>query len=162
MTYSIRKKAVLSLAVTASLFAFSACRTLPDDTVVSTPPVSTPATDDAAPSSSQDASATILASGSFEGRNDHIVTGQVSVVESDGKYIIQLADDFSLDNAPDPKVGLGKDGYDSSTKAGDLIALTGASNYELPAGINAQDYNEVYIWCEKFDVPLGIAQLQIQ
>ena len=162
MTHSIRKKATFALALTTSLFAFSACRTLPEDTVVSTPPVPNSATDTAATNSSKDAETTVLASGSFEGRNDHIVTGQVDVVESNGKYIIQLAEDFSLDNAPDPKVGLGKNGYDASTKAGNLIALTGASSYELPTNINAQDYNEVYIWCEKFDVPLGIAQLQIQ
>ena len=27
------------------------------------------------------------------------------------------------------------------------------------AGINPDDYNEVWIWCERFNVPLGVAKL---
>ncbi len=157
---SILNRAALALTVTASIMAFSACRTLPKDTVLTSP--SAPASPVEVAEVASDSPAAILAEGAFEGRNDHIVTGKVSILESNGKYTIQLADDFSLDNAPDPKVGLGKDGYDAATQAGNLIALTGASSYEVPASINVQDYNEVYIWCEKFDVPLGIAALQTQ
>jgi len=101
----------------------------------------------------------VLAAGSFEGRNDHVVTGGVEVVEVDGRFVVNLGADFSLDGAPDPKVGLGKDGYEKDTKAGNLKAATGASSYELPAGVDPQKYNEVYIWCEKFDVALGVAKL---
>ncbi|WP_432612907.1 DM13 domain-containing protein, partial [Litoreibacter halocynthiae] len=35
----------------------------------------------------------------------------------------------------------------------------GASTYKIPAGIDPDDYNEVWIWCEKFNVPLGVAKL---
>ena len=101
----------------------------------------------------------VLSTGTFEGRNEHVVTGGVEIVESGGKFVVNLGSDFSLDNAPDPKVGLGKDGYQKSTKAGALSAKTGASSYELPAGVDPADYNEVYIWCDKFDVPLGVAKL---
>lgn len=156
----LANKTALALALTASLFAFSACTTVPTATKSETPSVATSPEKKTVPSSTNDNPA--LATGTFEGRNDHIVTGNVSIVEANGKWVIQLADNFSLDNAPDPKVGLGSNGYDPSTKAGNLIALTGASSYELPASVNAQDYNEVYIWCEKFDVPLGIAKLQVQ
>ena len=104
---------------------------------------------------------TVLATGQFTGAGDHIVTGGVEVVEVEGNYFIQLADDFSLDNAPDPKVGLGRDGYDPETKAGELISLTGASTYQVPAGIDVEAYNEVHIWCERFSVPLGIATLVV-
>jgi len=160
---SLPTKVLAALAVTASLFAFSACSTGPTESSSNTAAPAPTAPVEATSSSSASATdAAVIATGTFEGRSDHIVTGNVSITESDGRYIIQLADDFSLDNAPDPKVGLGSDGYDASTKAGHLVSLTGASTYEVPASVNVQDYNEVYIWCEKFGVPLGVAKLQVQ
>lgn len=107
------------------------------------------------------AEGSILATGQFTGVRGHVVTGGVEVVEVDGEYFIHLGDDFSLDDAPDPKVGLGQDGYDPATKAGELIAFTGASTYQVPEGVNPEDYNEVHIWCERFNVPLGVASLVV-
>ena len=106
--------------------------------------------------------ATVIASGTFEGRSGHVTSGGVSIIESGGKYYVQLANDFYLDGAPDPKVGLGYNGYDPATKAGHLISSSGASSYEIPRNIDVQGYNEVYIWCEKFSVPIGMAPLQAQ
>ncbi len=102
-----------------------------------------------------------VASGSFTGASDHITTGGVEVIKNaDGSHTIVLADDFSLDGAPDPRVGLGKDGnYNGNTDSGLLGALTGAQSFVVPAGIDVSDFNEVYIWCEKFSVPLGVATL---
>ncbi len=102
----------------------------------------------------------VIATGQFTGASDHITTGGVSVVTTaDGTYIV-LGDDFSLDGAPDPHVSLGKAGtYDPATEAGLLKNLTGPGRYKLPAGIDASAYDEVYIWCVKFSVPLGVAQL---
>ncbi len=102
----------------------------------------------------------VLATGQFTGASDHITTGGVSVVkESDGTYIV-LGEDFSLDGAPDPHVSLGKGGkYDAATESGLLENLTGPGRYKLPAGIDASAYDEVYIWCVKYSVPLGVAKL---
>ena len=103
-----------------------------------------------------------IATGTFEGRSDHEVTGGVEVVASEGAFFVNLGEDFSLDGAPAPRVGLGKDGYRKETQAGPLKGKTGASSYELPSGVDPEDYNEVFIWCEKFDVPLGVARLTPQ
>ncbi|MEP4246502.1 DM13 domain-containing protein [Tateyamaria sp.] len=102
-----------------------------------------------------------VASGSFTGASDHITTGGVEVIKNaDGSHTIVLADDFSLDGAPDPRVGLGKDGhYNGNTDSGLLGALTGGQSFVVPAGVDVSDFNEVYIWCEKFSVPLGVAKL---
>lgn len=151
------KKTLLSIVAVLSLSTLFAC-----STATTSDPVQ-PSEEAASTSTPEDASTSeknVIATGTFEGRSDHETSGKVSIVESDGKYSILLAEDFSLDGAPDPKVGLGKDGYDPSTKAGPLASLTGASAYDVPEGINIADYNEVYIWCEKFDVPLGVAKLE--
>ncbi|WP_299203563.1 DM13 domain-containing protein [uncultured Tateyamaria sp.] len=107
------------------------------------------------------ASAEAVSTGTFTGASDHITTGAVEVIKNaDGSHTIVLGDDFSLDGAPDPRVGLGKDGfYNGNTDSGVLGNLTGAQSFVVPAGIDVSEFNEVYIWCEKFSVPLGVAKL---
>ena len=90
----------------------------------------------------------------FSGESNHVTTGRAEIVKADGKATIHLL----FDGAPDPKVALGNNGYDASTLMGPLTANKGASSYEVPAGINVDDYNEVWIWCERFNVPLGVAR----
>lgn len=107
----------------------------------------------------QTATADQIATGQFVGASDHITTGTAEIVQNaDGSYSIVLGADFSLDGAPDPRVGLGKDGsYDGGTDSGALQNLTGAQTFPLPAGVDPADFNEIYIWCERFSVPLGVA-----
>ena len=94
--------------------------------------------------------------GTFSGLSNHITTGTAEIAGAK----INLLDDFTFDGAPDPKVALGKDGtYDPNTLMGLLKSNTGASSYDVPAGIDAADYNEVWIWCEQFNVPLGVAKI---
>lgn len=105
--------------------------------------------------------ASLTGSGTFTGKSNHITTGGVSVVQTTAGAMVVLAPDFSLDGAPDPRVGLGKAGtYDEATDAGALATNTGAQVYSLPAGVDPAAYDEVYIWCRKFSVPLGVASLQ--
>ncbi|WP_415404763.1 DM13 domain-containing protein [Tateyamaria sp. SN3-11] len=107
------------------------------------------------------ADAGTVATGTFTGASDHITTGGVEVVKNaDGSHTVILGDDFSLDGAPDPRVGFGKDGkYDLATGMGLLKSLNGKQTFTVPAGVDPADYNEVYIWCLKFSVPLGVAAL---
>lgn len=100
-------------------------------------------------------------SGSFIGKSDHITTGGVSIVKNaDGTATVTLDENFSLDGAPDPRVAFGKDGsYASEADLGELKNLNGKQVYTVPASVNIDDYNEIYIWCLKFSVPLGVAAL---
>lgn len=94
--------------------------------------------------------------GQFTGLSRHVTTGTAEIA---GDQVNLLAD-FTFDGAPDPKVALGKDGtYDPNTLMGLLKSNSGASSYTVPAGIDASQYNEVWIWCERFNVPLGVAEL---
>lgn len=97
--------------------------------------------------------------GSFEGKSNHITTGTAEVVKGSDGNTVELLADFTFDGAPDPKVALGKDGYDASTLMGKLKSDRGASSYKIPDGIDPDEYNEVWIWCERFNVPLGVAKL---
>ncbi|MEM9371265.1 MAG: DM13 domain-containing protein, partial [Pseudomonadota bacterium] len=42
-----------------------------------------------------------------------------------------------------------------------LAASTGEQVYVIPAGLDVADFNEIWIWCEKFSVPLGVAKLSL-
>ena len=111
-------------------------------------------------SASQASVGEVLNSGEFVGASDHITTGKVTVEKINSGYIVKLAADFSLDGAPDPSVGFGKDGeYDKNSNVGDLITITGAQTFLVPEGVDVSQFNEIYIWCDKFSVPLGVAAL---
>jgi len=97
--------------------------------------------------------------GTFVGKKGYNTKGTAELVKEGGAWKVNLLDDFSFPGAPDPKVALGKDGYDKSTLMGLLKNNKGASSYTVPSGIDGSKYNEVWIWCEKFNVPLGVAKL---
>lgn len=107
-------------------------------------------------------SAIVTAKGGFAGDNNHIVTGNALVSRVDGQWVITLDDAFTLDGAPDPKVALGANGqYVKGTILGKLKSLKGSQSYALAEGLDIGDYDRVYIWCEKFDVSLGHADLTL-
>lgn len=103
----------------------------------------------------------VLATGAFIGASDHITTGGVSIIKTaNGGAVVILDSDFSLDGAPDPRVGFGVDGaYKDASDLGELISKDGIQVYIVPPSVNVDDFNEVYIWCRKFSVPLGVASL---
>lgn len=100
--------------------------------------------------------------GSFAGASDHITTGNVSIVKTaNGGAVVILDTNFSLDGAPDPRVGFGKNGkFAEATDLGALAKINGLQVYAVPASVNVDDFNEVYIWCKQFAVPLGVASVK--
>ncbi|MEM1344053.1 MAG: DM13 domain-containing protein [Pseudomonadota bacterium] len=107
------------------------------------------------------ANARTTARGTFEGRSNHVTTGHARVVASEGTFVIELEEDFFFDGAPDPKVALGRGGYDPNAVLAPLGANTGRQTYALKAGLDIGNYDQVWIWCERFNVPLGVADLTL-
>lgn len=102
----------------------------------------------------------LLAHGQFEGLSQHVTTGGVTIVKRNGGVFVELATDFSLDGAPDPVLGFGKDGeYVTASQFSALENISGAQSYKLPEDLDPASYDTVYVWCEKFSVPLGVASL---
>ena len=99
-------------------------------------------------------------SGSFSGVNGHQATGQVAVVRTADGWEVRLEDSFSFDGAPDPWVGFGRSGsFVPATDFHRLRSNSGAQVYKVPADIDADAYDEVYIWCRRYSVPLGVARI---
>ena len=99
--------------------------------------------------------------GTFKGLSNHVTKGSVEVVKAGSGWEIHLKDSFWFDGAPDPRVGFGKDGkFVDPTDFEPLRKNAGAQVYKVPADIDPTAFNEVYIWCRKFSVPLGVASIK--
>ncbi len=98
--------------------------------------------------------------GNFTGASGHKTSGDVEVVKTADGWEVHLKDDFSFDGAPDPRVGFGASGeFAANTDFEPLKSNTGAQVYKVPADVDPAAYDEVYIWCRQYSVPLGVAKL---
>ncbi len=105
----------------------------------------------------------VTARGGFVGTPKFQVTGTTEIFRRDGQWFVRLGPNFSESGAPDPKVALGNKsagGYQAGTILG-LIEANGESIYALKPGLDIGDYDQVWIWCEKFNVPIGHADLTL-
>ena len=100
------------------------------------------------------------ARGAFSGASGHAASGHVSVLKTDKGIVLKLEADFRFDGAPDPKLGFGRGGYKQETQFAPLKKNSGADEYAIPANVDVSKYDEVWIWCEKYKVPLGVAKLK--
>ncbi len=99
--------------------------------------------------------------GSFVGLAGHSGQGTATLVKTGDKWYVRFEDDFKVTNGPDLFVYFGKDGqYVAETKLATLKGNVGGQNYEVPASINTEDYNEVWVWCRAFSVPFAKAELK--
>lgn len=101
------------------------------------------------------------AKGTFVGKSKHVTTGHASIARLDGKWVVILEDDFTFDGAPDPHVALGANGYRKDASLALLSSNTGQQVYAIPANLDVADFNEIWIWCDQFSVPLGKAPLEL-
>lgn len=101
------------------------------------------------------------ATGTFTGKSNHVTTGHASVARVHGQWVVILEDDFHFDGAPDPHVALGSNGYRADARLALLSSNDGQQVYAIPAGLDVADFNEIWIWCVQFAVPLGEAKLDL-
>ena len=107
----------------------------------------------------QAADARVTARGTFVGKSKHVTTGHASIGRVGKQWVVILEDDFTFDGAPDPHVALGNNGYDKNASLALLSSNNGKQVYAIPASLDVGKVNEVWIWCERFAVPLGLAKL---
>ncbi len=108
-----------------------------------------------------------VATGSFTSRSRYTVTGTSSVYDlQDGSRVLRL-EDFESTNGPDLFVYLTAAGAaeadadldEDFVNLGALKGNVGNQNYEIPAEVDLDTYNTVVIWCRRFTVGFGAADL---
>ena len=107
-----------------------------------------------------------LASGTFVSR-EHETTGTARVLRlPDGQVVVRF-EDFATSNGPVLVVWLSRnsatgddDAFDDDhVVLGPLKGNIGDQNYVVPAGVDATGYASVVVWCDRFNVSFGAADL---
>ena len=142
---------ILPVTVVACAALMAACAPAPTRTAAPAPTIA----------ASEAANATRTAKGTFVGKSNHITTGGASIGRIGKQWVVILEDDFSFDGAPDPHVALGSNGYRKDASLALLSSNSGKQVYAIPANLDVADFNEIWIWCDKFTVPLGVAKLTL-
>ncbi len=164
------------VAVTAGLYWFQPWQLWVDETVQETLPSAEPVSQPPVPVSKSSAPAAppsvpvVLATGTLIS-HEHQTSGTVRVLRAaDGSLVLRL-EDLATSSGPDVHVWLtdapvkpGKDGWDvfddgKYLDAGELKGNKGNQNYPLPTGTDLAGYTSVSIWCDRFNVSFGAAEL---
>ncbi|MGX1882245.1 DM13 domain-containing protein [Streptomyces sp. NPDC055287] len=161
------------LVAGAGLYWFQPWKLWVDDTVREGLPVPAPAaTPPDAPSGKPTPSAppTAVASGTLIS-HEHSTSGTVKIIRlPDGSRTLRL-ENLDTSNGPDLRVWLtdarvkeGRDGWHvfddgKHVSLGKLKGNKGDQNYALPADLDLKDLTSVSIWCDRFDVSFGAAEL---
>ncbi|MEM7271861.1 MAG: DM13 domain-containing protein [Actinomycetota bacterium] len=99
-----------------------------------------------------------LASGQFSGESRYTVVGTASVLNDGSEQRFLRFEGFESNNGPDLKVYLRADDGDF-INLGELKGNIGDQNYEIPTDVDLSVYDTVQIWCERFGVNFGFAEL---
>lgn len=104
--------------------------------------------------------------------HEHSTAGKARIITlADGSRVLRLVG-LDTDNGPDLKVWLaaapvieGRDGWfvfddDEYLDLGPLKGNKGNQNYPIPDGADISDLTSVTIWCDRFSVSFGAAELQ--
>lgn len=104
-------------------------------------------------------------SGKFQ-KLGYITEGSASLQQTEGNYFVVLGEDFSTPNGPDLVVYLTKNSGATTREdlkqgiaLGELKSIVGKQVYEVPAGVDASQYNSISIHCRNFNVPWSYAPL---
>ncbi len=113
----------------------------------------------------------VLAEGKFI-THEHATTGSVKILKySDGTRILRI-ENLKTSNGPKLEVWLtdapvieGLDGWrvfddGKFINLGALKGNIGSQNYSIPSETNLDDYSSISIWCERFSVSFGAADLR--
>jgi hypothetical protein len=184
MLSTLRRPAVLIpvvlvgiVVVTAGLLAFQPWRLFTNVTVnEAVPTVSAPASGASTPvtsgtsEESPQSEPTTLATGEFIS-HEHGTAGTVRILElPDGSRVLRI-EDLDTDNGPDLKVWLtdapvidGPSGwfvFDDGQYAdlGSLKGNKGSQNYAVPVDVDLAELTSLTIWCDRFNVSFGAAEL---
>ncbi|UIX35622.1 DM13 domain-containing protein [Streptomyces sp. GQFP] len=103
--------------------------------------------------------------------HEHATSGTVKLVRLvDGSHVVRL-ENFDTSNGPDLRVWLTdapvKEGmagwrvFDDGeyVSLGRLKGNKGSQNYAVPEDVDLSRYSSVSIWCDRFDVSFGAAEL---
>lgn len=106
----------------------------------------------------------ISRTGTFSGNMGYSVSGTATLKQSGSSLTLELGADFQASSGPQLGVYLAKSASGSlntqnSLKLSNLLGNSGLQSYDVPAGVDLNEYDYVVIYCIPFTVRFGTAQL---
>ena len=94
----------------------------------------------------------------------HDIEGSLKIEEVGGKILLTLNDDFKVQRGPDLRVVLRDPCFpEEMVVVAKLTSFNGKQVYELPVSKEMlKDFSQVVIYCAKFHVDFGIADIVIE
>jgi len=164
--------AVLLAAVGAAAYWFQPWKLVTTTTVDEAPPTAAAQAATAVPVTVDSPRPPLVtAEGAFIS-HEHATTGTAKLISlSDGSQVLRLE---NLDTSDGPKLVVlladapvipNSDGWHvfeqgRHVNLGALKGNSGSANYAVPAGIDVAGLDSVSIWCDRFDVSFGAAELK--
>jgi Electron transfer DM13 len=98
---------------------------------------------------------------------EHPTTGNVSIVNENGKRFLVFDEGFKTDSGPDLFVILHRNSTVpvSGVKEKDYVQLArlqkinGTQRYAIPTNVELADFRSVAVWCKQFNATFGFAPL---
>ncbi|MGW7414830.1 DM13 domain-containing protein [Streptomyces sp. NPDC054863] len=161
----------LVVAAGAGLYAFQPWKAFTTTTVNESLPAASPSAagpmESPAGPTDPPAGPTDLARGGFVG-HEHATSGTARTVRlADGGQTVLRLEDLMTSEGPDVRVYLSRRDAGAAeaglgagaVELGRLKGNRGNQNYTVPAGTDPADYRSVVIWCARFSVSFGAADL---
>ncbi|WP_319406386.1 DM13 domain-containing protein [uncultured Desulfosarcina sp.] len=93
------------------------------------------------------------------GSDSHHASGKVSFGMDMSRHVLTLSD-IKVDKVPGGYVYLTKNADRMhGVELGMLKQFSGTVSFDLPVGVNPDEYDSVVIWCKQFNVEIGRAHL---
>ncbi len=104
--------------------------------------------------------ATVVVKGTFSGANNYTVNGTVEVVNDNNQKRLVFRN-FSSSNGPDLRVYLATTtGATTFISLGNLKSTNGQQVYDISGMPDFSQYKFAVIWCQRFSVLFGAAELK--
>lgn len=157
-----------------ALLAIAGCTEAPTDTTTTENTEQTNSTPEDSATNETTQASNATRSGTFVD-GEHPTSGTATLVEKDGKRILELDEAFNTSTSgPDLVVVLHRspDVIGSTTppaypiNEADYVIIaplekySGAQSYEIPENINLDEFESAAIWCRRFNATFGSARLQ--
>lgn len=143
-----------------------------DEALTTLPPASpAPPTTPTAPAAPTEPARPVLVAEGELISHEHATTGSARIVRNpDGTHLLELVE-LDTSNGPDLWIWLtdqpvieGQDGWHvfddgAYVELGRLKGNQGNQQYEIPGDVDLADYSSMSIWCKRFSVSFGAAEL---
>jgi hypothetical protein len=108
--------------------------------------------------------ASVVRKGTFVGKTGHQAGGTAKLKVVNNNLQLIFESNFSACCGPDFRVYLSNQFQDNNINGGYELAIlqkgSGAQTYNIPNTISIDQYRYAIIWCKKFNVLIGVADLQ--